>query len=334
MSQDNDQLLKDYLRLEKKLKEIYQKGGIEDFHDKEIGSAKDILKNCSSVHHYIPKYFNDGFLDDDGLMFVYDKQQDRIKLNKQGSKGVFFEINRNNVDLGLESPVSIMEQAYAVFDRLIPASIKLLRSDIELAAAMRIDLHAHLNIFIIDLYWRNINNDHLFDALYDLADLTMTGPDGPINLSADEMEYFKQVPFMKQLMRFKMVAKTLEAITNPENGDRVFATQTITFPLKQLCIGDMPYLFKNKPVTMDDLLNVPMFFPLSSHKLYLRNVNLEEQIALRETNMFNALVIHQSSKMICAADKKILESAIAYYHSAKALNLFDYFKNCLFNSPM
>jgi hypothetical protein len=327
---NEQKLLVDYLKLKEKLLRL-QNGDDIVKEENEIKSREDIFRNPSSKHHYIPRYFIDGFLDDDRLLFVYDKQHDRIKLNKQGSKGVFFEYDRNSTDFGFERPIALIEEAYSIFDNLAPASIKLLRSNLELSHDIRIELHAHLNTFLVDLYWRNINNDSLWDSLYENASFGVTSPSGVIPLSKDEIREWKQMPFFNQLMRYKMVAAVLEAIQLPEETNKTFTTNTITFPMKQLCIGDMPFLMSRKPTKHADLLNLPAFIPISSTKLYLRNISLKSDVTFRETCMLNAMIIEQSSKMICSGNKMVLDAAIAYYKLAKEDNQFQHYKDCVFN---
>ena len=327
MNNSEDAIFKAYLKLREKLLKINDGTGKAD-NAQKFAAVDDLSKSKSTNHHYIPKYFTDGFLDDDGLLFVYDKQKDRIKLNKQGSKGVFFAINRNSSDFGLEKPISIMEDAYGVFDNIAPAAIKLLRSNIQLSDNTRIDLHAHLNTLIIDLYWRNINNDQLFDSLYDRASLTLSGVLGSVKLSDEQARPYKDFPLFKQLIRYKMAILTLEFATKSQN---IFTSDIITFPIKHLCIGDMPFLFNGSPKKHSDLLDLPAFIPISATKLYLRNITLKRQMSFRETNMLNALIIEQSSKMICSGNKLVMDAAIDYYRLAKEENLFEHFKNCLFN---
>lgn len=326
---NNNSILEAYLKLQKKLSSLQD---LDNFLERVRikTSVQDIVTNKSSAHHYIPKFFIDGFLDDDGLLFVYNKTNDRIKKNKQGSKGVFFEIDRNSTSIGSNISVSWFEDAYSIFDNIIPPAIKLLRSDIDLPESIRIDLHAHLNTFLIDLYWRNVNNDLLFDTIYNNASVTLTDSNGTRLLSNIDANEYKNDPFFKQLMRFKMTISTLNNISTPKSDNDIFTTSTITFPQKQLCIGDSPFLMKELPKKHTDLLNIPAFIPISNTKLYLRNITLKGQLRFHETSMFNALIINQSSNLICCANKMILEAAIAYYKFAKKENLFDYFKQLLF----
>ncbi len=321
-------LLKQYKQLKQKLLniEISEKNLP---HSKAKTAEQLLSQNKSSNHHYIPKFFVDGFIGDDNLMFVYDKINDRIKKNKQGSKGVFFEIDRNSTDIGTDLSVSWIEEAYSVFDNIIPPSIKLLRSNIELDDDLRVELHAHLTTFFINLFWRNINNDNLFDRIVKNASITVTNSHRKRLLSNIEANEYKNEKSFQQLLRFQMTGLTLKSLT--DNNQGIFSTKTITFPQKQLCIGDNPFLLQDVPKKHTDLLNTPAFIPISSTKLYVRNIDPQTQFDFHYTSILNSLIIDQSSKLICFADKTVLEAAIDYYNFAKKENLFDAFKQILFN---
>jgi len=36
-----------------------------------------------------------------------------------------------------------------------------------------LELHGHLNVFIVDIYWRNINTNDLFDKIYSSAQINV-----------------------------------------------------------------------------------------------------------------------------------------------------------------
>ena len=69
----------------------------------------------SKRHHYIPQFFIKNFTDEDGLLFVYNKEKDHILKTKQSPKGIFFENNRNTVDFSGNN-LDSLEQFYSILD--------------------------------------------------------------------------------------------------------------------------------------------------------------------------------------------------------------------------
>lgn len=43
----------------------------------------------SERHHYIPKFYINGFLDDENKLYVYDKEKDEVKKKNHLRKGFF-----------------------------------------------------------------------------------------------------------------------------------------------------------------------------------------------------------------------------------------------------
>jgi len=321
--------LAEYERLREKLKRASE-GTLVSKDTSVTYSVEKAIQQSSSKHHYLPQYYIDGFLAVDGLLDIYDKQRDIIKKNRRGSGGVFFERDRNSADFGLSKPISLFEDAYGVIDNLLPAAIKLLRADsVNISNEIFTELMANINVFMIDLFWRNINTDQLFDDMYDNGKMTVT-ISGSRVLSDLETADIKQMPGFKQLTRLQIfIAAMKEALSQDPNG--VLNGNLVEFPLEQICIGDMPFVFPFMPKTHIGLLQFPAIIPISKSKLYLRNIERKASYDFTDTCMFNALVIEQSSKLICSANSTVLNAAVDYYRFAKENNCFDHYRNKLFS---
>ena len=76
--------------------------------DKQF-KENDFLKNYSVRHHYIPKFLSSGFTNADGLLFIYDKNKDRILSTPKPPKSIFFEHERNTLEVTSESKSSFIE---------------------------------------------------------------------------------------------------------------------------------------------------------------------------------------------------------------------------------
>jgi len=320
--------LAEYERLREKLKRASE--GTFVIKDTSANySVEKAVQQSSSKHHYLPRYYIDGFLASDGLMDIYDKERDTIKNARKGSGGVFFEMDRNSTDFGLRKPISLFEEAYGTIDNLLPAAIRLLRSDtIGISNEIFLELMANINVFMIDLFWRNINTDQLFDDMYNHGQMTIT-VSGTRVLSDSETDDMKQVPGFKQLARLQIFMTAMkEALNQDPNG--IINGNLVEFPSEQICIGDMPFVFPVMAKSHIAVLQLPAIVPISKSKLYFRNVERKAVYHFSDTCMFNALVIEQSSKLICSANSTILNAAIDYYRFAKEHNCFDLYRSKLF----
>ncbi|MHB1179300.1 MAG: DUF4238 domain-containing protein, partial [Daejeonella sp.] len=262
--------LTEYERLREKLKKASE-GTFTQKDTAQNYTVDKAVAEASSKHHYIPQYYISGFLASDGLLDIYDKQRGVILRERKGTGGVFFEKNRNSADFGFSKPISMFEEAYSVIDNLLPAAIKLLRADaFNINKEIFIELMANLNVFIIDLFWRNINTDQLFNDMYENGKMTIT-VSGSKSLSAQETEYLKQMMGFKQLARLQIFKTAMQdALNQDPNG--IVNGNLVSFPLEQICIGDMPFLFPFMPKTHLNLLQLPVIVPISKSKVYLRNI--------------------------------------------------------------
>jgi hypothetical protein len=131
---------------------------------------------------------------------------------------------------------------------------------------------ANINVFMIDLFWRNINTDQLFDDMYDNGKMTVT-ISGSRVLSDSETADLKQMPGFKQLTRLQIfIAAMEEALGQDPNS--VVNGNLVEFPLEQICIGDLPFVFPIMPKTHIGLLQLSAIIPISKSKLYLRNIDM------------------------------------------------------------
>ena len=320
--------LKAYLKLQAKLKSAVT----EDEDSKQTKRDYDVEEAASlssSKHHYIPQYFINGFLAADKQMDVYDKQRGAIQKHRKSTGGVFYELGRNSADFGFSRPVSLFEDAYGTIDNLLPAAVKLLRADPKLITRdIFLELMAHINILIIDLFWRNINSDQLFEDIYSNYKITFTLDKTKV-LSKEHTEYLKTIPGFKQLSRLSLIQSALRDALEME-AQEITTGNLIAFETDQICIGDMPFLFLFQPYDHYSLNRVPAIIPISKSKIYLRNVERIRSFDSSDTCMINALIIKQSSKMICGANPTVLKSAIECYDFACKNNCFDEYWGKLF----
>lgn len=79
--------------------------------------------NISRRHHYIPQFFIKNFADSDGLVYIFNKQEFRLVTKKQSPKSVFFENDRNSVNIA-GTKTDSLEKLYAELDAYFAGDIK------------------------------------------------------------------------------------------------------------------------------------------------------------------------------------------------------------------
>ena len=316
MLSDFDKDLKSYQKQQKRLIAIAQ------------GSCtiKPQPIQYSQAHHYIPRHFIDGFLDEKKLLWRYDKAKDRIIKKQQGPKGVFFEFNRNSVQIENEF-YPLFEHYHSIVDNITPFALKLLRGNGPLTESLMSDLYEYLALLTVDLYWRNPNTDTLFDRMYKSQQIHIK--DSEQSYTPEQTAHVKTFPETKQQIRINLalesIRKTQEFLLN-----HIVTHGMVRFSNAQLCLGDMPYIIRKTPNEHIDLIRMPMFLPISSDKLYVRNLKPDFAWDLVDRAMLNALIIDQSSTMVVCAEKPVLELAIKTYKIAKSQSLLIPFKAKLF----
>lgn len=305
--------LKEFQKFQKRIADMLERIADPD-HARCINKSS---AEISKKHHYIPRYYINAFADANKEFFIYDKEKDIIRKNKNTSGGVFFEMHRNSLHLGEDEYLPIFEEFYCFVDNNFPVVLTLLQSDIkELPQADAGALMACMNIFILDLFLRNKNNDKFIDLLFERSEVQFG------NLEAKSSDYLKNVPGIKQLFRAKLLEKYIGEFPKlaPKNITRM---RVITFPDEQICIGDNPMLILNVDGTPEALFQSPLILPISNKKLYLRNVQRTKPLRYEDTILFNAWIIDQSSKLIACSNKKTLEDSIEAFHYIKRQDICD-----------
>jgi len=272
----------------------------------------------SKKHHYIPKFFIDGFINDNNEVWCYDKVNDRIQKDPKGSKGVFFEIGRNNVNVN-GTLYSIFEDAYKIPDDIFAIPIKLMRRD-NVSEDLYLELVQYFNLFLSNLYCRSPHTDKFIDTLYSL----LPTQDRPFNgIAPDSMA--------KQQLRLNTEPAIIEAMSKVAYQQSYY---TIGYPQTSFCLGDMPFLLRSPLKQLNDLATLPLLAPISNQQLFVRNISKNQIWDGMTASIINALIIHQSSKFIICSDKKLLESSITQYHNIKQNNLLDHCMIRLFGDDL
>src|SRR4051812_37185254 len=111
----------------------------------------EILKYKSSRHHYIPQFLINGFTNNKGLLYVYDKQADKLLSKQRPPKAIFFENDRNTVEIKATLKSSVIEDClYAEIDNKTSKVIKYYQTEELSKIDFQIEDTAILLFFLIN----------------------------------------------------------------------------------------------------------------------------------------------------------------------------------------
>jgi len=159
----------------------------------------------SKKHHYLPRHYLRGFVDDAGSFFVYDKLTGKIR--RTSPDAAFFENDLNTVQIPDGSTSDLMEQMYTDIENGVWESLdKIRRSN----ALTPIELWWKMDLFLFlaFLHWRLPSNAALAEELSqrsfqpdsELDFFKLKSIDGS-PISQEAIDRIKSEPWWKQAAR-------------------------------------------------------------------------------------------------------------------------------------
>jgi len=124
------------------------------------------MQKPSKKHHYLPRHYLEGFTDEQGGFFVYDKQQDRIFPSAPGD--TFFEKNLNTMTLPSGKQSRALEEAYSSVESRSWPTFDQIRGSTAMTAVPYGDLLG-LFLFLLFLHWRLPGNAKYAEQFADQA---------------------------------------------------------------------------------------------------------------------------------------------------------------------
>ena len=213
-----------------------------------------VLQKKSSRHHYIPRFLIEGFTDVKGFLYVFDKKQNKIFPKPRSAKSIFFELDRNTIDLkkGKESSV-IEDEIYLRMDDQASKIIKhFQKSELD-----KIDFTdkstAQFVFFLITLFWRIPYSDDAAKALINRAK----------NITDETIaEPIKHNPTIQKLLRVGLFRHAIDEMRDAGEKDSMYVN-IHQFKKDMFVIGDNPILFKRIPKLFSEFGEIDLLMALS-----------------------------------------------------------------------
>lgn len=286
----------------------------------------------SARHHYIPKYYIKGFVNPDGLLFVYDKTKDRI-IGRKPPKSIFYEWDRNSISNQSEKNSVIEDKLYGYVDSLCSPTFDWYRNQPNVDEIHDKEKLSKLKIFATNLYWRLPVNDRIFNNFWERKKIKVKANSGEeIFDSGLEDKILKDLNY-KKIARSNLDVESINNAINKSKGEKLH-NKLFDFAAPKLLLGDNPIVYRVQPKTIDEIVYSDLAFAISSNRLFYEmsegGTNIDDHLA----NFYNTIVIHQSVQYICSPDEKILEKSVEDYKKASRQQLVPFFQNMLFKTTI
>jgi hypothetical protein len=270
------------------------------------------LKVNSSRHHYIPQFLIKNFVDKNGMLYVYDKKKDEILSKQKAPKSLFFELNRNTVELTNELKSSILEDTvYSEIDTKMSKVIKYFQTEDLKNIDFKFEDTASLTFFLISLFWRIPKTDY---ASEDVIKRSI------IHSENEEVEKLKENLALKKILRAGLFKHHVDEIC--QFGRKVTKWRNIHQNKKTTyVIGDYPFLLRRETNLFREFTDIDLLFAVSSTRIYSETNEKLSKFTSLNSNCYNAGIIHQSVNYVACADKDVLTNSVNFYKKLKDIGL-------------
>jgi hypothetical protein len=302
---------------------------------KENDNKKIIYMKFSKNHHFIPIFFQNGFCNEDGLIYVYDKILDEIYPPSLPSRR-FYAKHLNNVMFNGKPVSSSEETIYEPMDSKGSQVLKKLLDNKSLIDDSTDYDKIDLLHFMFNLFWRTPSSDELLTQMINNEGLCnehfgLYNKNTGVRLS-DNHEDVK--PIKNRILNDPDFAKHLKIVISNTNASRkeiiklLYNWKLFILDPKdrtEFLIGDMPIISYNPAPTLDNILE-RVIFPLSKNKVLIINENKPNFIDDLVVKNINLSIIKSSKRFIGSGNKEELEYYIDFY---KRFSQTDQFKDTI-----
>lgn len=286
---------------------------------------------CRKKHHYLPKFYLNGFTNNSNKLFIYDKKRDVIKKGEYSTSTHFFEINRNSVEINgnLDDFAEGLYSKVDNTDKDIIKSIQAKTSPFSLTPEQTFQLQ----LFISNLFWRNPKIDIEYEKSirekepkenYFRVRNVVDGLDSP----KEEIEEIRNFPgFIKSykpsygILKWLMSKNTLDIekwriAFNPKHNNIISDNPIIKFTKDAELFEDSFVLPLTKKFTLTRFLS-----------------GLTVKQLPPEFNLFQRIItIHQAEVYVACPEKEHLEQMVGlskhFNHEIAKHKLFEILKEC------
>ena len=268
---------------------------------------KTLQKN-SSRHHYIPEFLSKAFTNNDGKIFVFDKEKNKILERPKVPKSIFFEWDRNTVEVkdGIHSSV-IEDCIYSEIDSKASKAIKYFQNEEVRSIDFGMEKVGHLGFFLIALFWRIPHTDKISENVIDRAEIVQGN-------SSIDAEVFRKDPTFRKFHRTSLADHTIKEMVEQGKKGKYFVNVHSSSD-DSFLLSDNPILFRTHTNRFSDLFYTDHLFAISSRRIFSSTESVMNRFLLGK--FYNAAIIDQASRFVCSGNIRLLEESLDFYEMLK-----------------
>ncbi len=280
------------------------------------------MKSNSSRHHYMPKFLIKGFTNSSGQVYIYSKSEDKIKDNQRSPKSVFWEENRNSVNINEnESSSLIDDEFFKALDNQSSASIRKFQNNQIDRTLLSEDNLGQFHFFLINLFWRIPATDLASADLMKRAEIRARGIDPEI--LRNDKEFHK----INRIGLYKHTIDQFGVYPPPASNYHVLLSE---FEKDLFVLGDNPIVFERTPKEFVDLRDLDHMIPVSSTRVYIHTIKGFEKMTRKLGFFLNVKIIEQSKNYVVSGNFELLEKSVELYRVFKNRQLLYNIEQSLF----
>lgn len=278
----------------------------------------------SVKHHYLPRYYLKGFVDGQGLLFVYDKREDRLLPEPLPPDVLFAENNLNTIALPTGGASDFLEDLYTKSENLFWDSLdRIARSTPDRAIELRDRMQ--LFLFLLILHWRLPGNaDHIEQLARQLF-----VPDGELDFFKLKHRDGQKVPdeikkAMRESPEFQKVARLVAPFAPFFGQDWIAALQSWRFLYagdrgNWYFVGDNPIVTRGANDHDPKTCLAECLFPISSSLLLAASPSPVVRLRSPEAILqFNLAMLKRATRFVACGRRDWLTAVVGLYRGEVA----------------
>lgn len=268
-------------------------------------------------HHYVPKTYLKHWLDEDNLIYIYDKKSGKIRSSSINGQ-YFGKNNLNTITYPDSSKGYWVEEAYAEVEGIItPVLNKIASSLLSESRNITYDDKLMLSLFVSVQFWRLPANRSLVDDLIKNGELSSIGLSARTlktgkNINRDDAKSFYEYVASTDLFQKAYPAlRSLLDLTKKDAFDELSAWSFYFQEPGHHLTSDSPILYIKEPDINSIFTN--FILPISPGVLLVSNKYPPESISSFSSTDLNILQIRHAHQFVAGTNEAYLRTLVNEY---------------------
>jgi len=309
------------IAIEAIINNLYLFNSLKRYNDNNMCSDLDsgIASNkiISKKHHYLPVFYLNGFCNNDGLFYVFDKVKDDF-LPKCSPESKFFINNLNNYIHNGKPIFSYEESYFNKIDNLGSKALKeIIESDISIEDNIPFKTKIDFIWFLTNLFWRAPSANKTFVDIIQKEGLNNKYfgfyKGSPKNKLSDE-----DIPDIKKQIidddEIKKVFRTIVPSINSNINEmwRLLQVWNIfKIDNSHLITGDFPFVNNNSNLCLENIFD-NFIFPISNNRLLMFGKDYPMFIDSIVLSFINLSIFNSANRFVCCHKKELILDVIKH----------------------